>query len=288
MSGREFFKVSGGGNDFILLPPPSKAPSTEQIRAWCRRAVSIGADGVISLEAGEGSEPGGEARMVYWNADGGRSELCLNGSRCAARLAFELGWGRGDELLLHTDAGSLHATLRGPATVALELPPALVEVAEERRLEAEGTSYQCWYLGVGVPHLVLFCNELASVPMDQLGPALRHHPELGPAGANINFVRTSSDEGTSDEFAIRTWERGVEAETLACGTGVVAAGVVGRSTGRLRWPARALTAGGFELSLERSSNGGLLLVGDARLVARGRLLPEAEHLAEPPPWSPAG
>ena len=264
-----FFKISGAGNDFIALVEPSPAPTPATIEAWCRRSLSLGADGLFTLERmAEG------ARMVHFNADGGRSELCLNGSRCAAQLAFHLGWGRGEELLLKTDAGPLHAQRLDNNAVSLALPPGLVDLPSRLNLEVEGQSFEVWGVSVGVPHGVLqWPGGLANAPVTTLGPALRSHPGLGPAGANIHFVHFQG----KDRFEIRSFERGVEAETLACGTGTVASVAVGLTLGKLTLSATAITAGGFELIVDGRFEDGRLdrarLGGDARLVAHGELLP---------------
>lgn len=265
-----FFKVSGAGNDFVALAEPEREPTADEIRAWCRRGLSLGADGVFTL-----TRTGRGARMTYYNADGGRGELCLNGSRCAARLAFHLGWH--DEFLeLDTDVGPLAARLVDGERVALELPP-VAGSPRRRALAVAGTSYDGWHLEVGVPHFVLpWPGDLADAPVAALGPALRAHPDLGPRGANASFVRFAAP----GRLAIRTFERGVEAETLACGTGVVAAVLAGEAAGALAMPAVAATAGGFELIVDRDGDA-LSLTGDARIVARGELLPGARELPAP-------
>lgn len=269
------FQVSGAGNDFIALAEPARAPSPAEISAWCRRGLSLGADGVVTLRRTERG-----ARMQHYNADGTRSDLCLNGSRCAARLAFHLGWHRGT-LELVTDAGALAARHVDEGRVGLELPP-IVTAPERMALEAEGAVYEGFRLSVGVPHFVVpWASELGGVPLAKLGPPLRHHEALLPEGANVSFVRFVAAE----RFEIRTYERGVEAETLACGTGVVAAAVAGADAGLAAWPSTALTSGGFELSVERDESDRITLTGDARVVARGELLAGADRLPDEPTWT---
>lgn len=277
--GSEFFKVSGAGNDFIALIAPDGSPRPEEIRAWCRRGLSLGADGVFTLTRNARG-----ARMVHYNADGGRSDLCLNASRCAAQLVFELGW-QDATLVLNTDAGVLGARRIDGGRVALELPAILGE-PEARVLEVGSFPYEGWHLRVGVEHFVLpWPESLSRVPIAELGPKLRSHPDLGPPGANVNFVRFPS----SSRLEIRTFERGVEGETLACGSGVVAAAAAGVAAGWLDPPVSALTSGGFELVIDGETKAArlrrALLVGDARIVARGRLLPGAETLPSAPVWS---
>lgn len=275
IEGLPFYKLSGAGNDFIALVEPPSTPPEGTIRNLCRRALSLGADGLFTLEPTDRG-----ARMIHWNADGGRSELCLNGSRCAARLAFELGWAE-ETLELLTDSGPLEARCLDASRVALALPPIVGEPVA-KTLEVDGITHAGYHLDVGVPHFVLpWKNGLAAAPVSELGVQLRTHPDLAPRGANINFVRFVA----RDRLEIRTYERGVEAETLACGTGVVAAVAVGIAAGRLDPPVSALTFGGFELRAEGDEESRRLvrpaLAGDARLVARGELLPGAEDLPSP-------
>ncbi|HXU44848.1 MAG TPA: diaminopimelate epimerase [Thermoanaerobaculia bacterium] len=273
-----FWKLSGSGNDFVALREPAAAPAPEEIRAWCRRGVSLGADGLIALRrgaAGQGVE------MDYWNADGHPADLCLNGTRCAARLAFELGWGE-ESLSIRTAAGTYAARELPGSRIELTLPfPA--EPPRALDLAVEGVRHRAWFLTVGVPHLVLLWPEsLARAPVVALGAPLRAHPDLGPAGANVDFVRFPGRR----RMEIRTFERGVEGETLSCGTGVLAAAAVGLHLGLAELPVTVATQGGFELEVggDRGS-GRFTLAGDARIVARGELLAEAGALPAPPPWA---
>ena len=273
-----FYKLSGAGNDFIALAGDENLsePTPESIRSWCRRGLSLGADGVIVLER----RGPGRALMRHWNADGGRSDLCLNGSRCAARLAGELGWHDQGQVELDTDAGLLDCRLGKDETVSIVLPAELTKDLMERkevRLETASGVTRGYFLKVGVPHLVVplsgDAKAVADLEIASLGPPLRAHPDLGPEGANVNFVSYLS----RNRFVLRTWERGVEGETLACGTGAVASASVGEGLGLLDWPVTASTAGGFELEIG-ARDSALALTGDARLVARGELLPGSTAL----------
>lgn len=275
-----YYKLSGAGNDFLALVEPPATPGAEEIRAWCRRGVSLGADGLFVL-----TRTGHGARITHFNADGGRSELCLNGSRCAARLAFELGWSQGDELELATDAGDLAARHAGERGIEVALPP-IIGDPEPATLDAGGRRHAGWRLRVGVPHFVLpWPAGLDDAPVAELGPALRAHPDLGLEGANVDFVRWVS----TGRCEVRTFERGVEAETLACGTSVVATVAAGLASGRLEPPVAALTSGGFELAVAGNVVSGRLrsatLTGDARILSRGKLLPAAASLPSAPEWS---
>lgn len=269
-----FFKLSGSGNDFLALAEPDGEPTAERVRAWCRRGVSLGADGLFTLRrSGERT-----VAMIHYNADGTRAELCLNGTRCAARLAFELGWADA-EATVETDSGPIAARALSGSRVALAVPP---PASPPRRttLGAEGRDWDGWHVVVGVPHFVLLWPQpLAEVPIATLGPALRNHPELAPAGANVDFARFPAP----GRMEIRTFERGVEAETLACGTGALAAAAAGRAAGIAELPLEVLTRGGLPLAV-LPRPGGWELAGDARVIARGALLPDAEAASAPPAW----
>lgn len=261
-----FYKVSGSGNDFLALAEPFQIPSPETIRAWCRRGVSLGADGLFVLR-----RAGGGATMDYFNADGLPADLCLNGTRCAAQLAFHLGWAEGT-VTVRTAAGEVPARRIDESRVAVELP-APAEPPRSLTLEAGGRSWVGHRLLVGVPHFVLLWPEgLEHAPVRELGAEIRRHPAFGPPGTNVNFVRFPAP----DRMEIRTFERGVEDETLSCGSGVMASAAVGLATGRAGLPLRVATWGGFELEVSGDpSQGGWSLAGDARVVAEGDLLPGA-------------
>jgi diaminopimelate epimerase len=280
-----FYKVSGAGNDFIALVAREgsiEPPAPERIRAWCRRGLSIGADGVFLLDRiGEGV-----ARMRYWNADGGPADLCVNGTRCAARLAYELGWQAKDgSVTVETGAGPARARRLEGDEIALEMPlPS--GTPEQVTAKVDRIEHFAWKVTVGVPHLILdWDGPLAEAPVATLGAALRHHEAAGPHGANVHFVAPSEREGA--DLSVRSFERGVEGETLACGSGVLAVAAVAVS----RWasfPVRALTKGGFVLTVDGEMEDRKItrwtLAGDARIVARGEIEDEAAELPAAPDW----
>jgi diaminopimelate epimerase len=272
-----FYKLSGSGNDFLALAEPAEIPGPETIRAWCRRGVSLGGDGLFILQREADS-----VVMGYFNADGHPADLCLNGTRCAAQLAFHLDWAQ-ETVRLRTGAGEVAARRLDGSRVAVDLPvPA--EPPRELTVEAEGSSWTGHRLLVGVPHFVLLWPEgLETAPVRELGRELRYHPAFGPPGTNVNFVRFPSQ----DRMEIRTYERGVEDETLSCGTGVLAGSAVGVFLGKARLPLRVVTQGGFELEVADLPGWRWSLAGDARVIAEGDLLAGALASPVPPPWAGA-
>jgi diaminopimelate epimerase len=278
-----FFKLSGGGNDFIALAKPEHDPEPHEIRALCHRGVSLGADGLFVLRPDVGG-----VRMDHWNADGNPAELCLNGTRCAARLARHLGWAEGLVVII-TPSGRILAHPSGPNTITLDVPlPAAAP--EELNIRLDSGTWQGWRTRIGVPHFVLLWPEsLANAPVGELGSVLRHSPEF-PDGTNVMFVRYPvPDVPGQSTLEIRSFERGVEAETLACGSGILAATFVGLHLGRLSFPIDVVTLGGFPFNVTGSAPDGQLiswsLTGDARLLAVGELQEAAVSEPEPPRWS---
>lgn len=270
-----FYKLSGSGNDFLALAEPWETPSAERIRAWCRRGVSIGADGLFVLRRAEGG-----ATMDYFNADGLAADLCLNGTRCAAQLAFHLGWAE-TRVKLRTGTGDVEARRIDDSRTAVELP-APPEPPQALTVDIGGTAHEGWRIVVGVPHFVLLWPEgLETAPVRKLGRRLREHPVFGDPGTNVNFVRFPA----VDRMEIRTFERGVEDETLSCGTGCLSGAAVGLHLGKARLPLTAETQGGFELTVEGDPEAGSwFLSGDARVVAEGEILPGAGVQPSPPSW----
>ena len=266
-AGRTFYKMSGSGNDFVILDA-TRAPAPEflvaaTVQAICARATGIGADGLVLLEPSERAD----YRMTYLNSDGSRADLCGNASLCSARLAQELGVLHTREFRFETDAGVLAGRLleAGPE---IDLLPVL-EVRRDLPIGLEPGEQWMGYSVAGVPHLVVRVDDVSTVDVARRGRLLRRHPTLGSAGANVNFV---SPHGTGG-WRIRTFERGVEGETLACGTGSVATAVHLASSGESGAVVPLTTKSGAVLTvrLTRSEAGWLpSLSGEARIVFEGR------------------
>lgn len=211
----EFVKMNGAGNDFVVLDNRSLklALSARDIAKICDRHRGIGADGLLAVEP---AREGGDYRMRYYNSDGGEAEMCGNGARCFAKFAASLDGAGSGTISFETPAGMIRAALLDGGDVELEMSPPH-SFAGPVELEVCGVRLEVAFLNTGVPHAVVFVEQLEEVDVNTLGAGLRYHEHFSPRGTNVNFVQ-KDDDGIS----IRTYERGVEGETLACGTGVVA------------------------------------------------------------------
>ncbi len=271
MAGEIIYKMTGSGNDFVVLDGRTSVPtrwSPDRIRAVCARGTGVGADGLVVLVPGSGP---GRVRFNFFNNDGSRAAMCGNAALCAARMAAWLELAPGEGLVLETDAGPVEARcLPGPGERAeLRLPHTSQISSPDIALSAGERAIRL--ATVGVPHLVVHVDDLAAVPLLERGRALRAHPAIGPAGANVNFVANGSAG-----WAMRTYERGVEAETLACGTGAVACAAALAAGGEVELPWEVHTSSGTVLSVsgtpERSGRIAVpRLAGEGRLVFRAVL-----------------
>ena len=271
MAPSPFLKRTGCANFFILFS--GRAPQGQPVgftfpRRVCRRKLSVGADGLILIEPSDGYD----FQWQFYNSDGSRAEMCGNGARCAARFAYEAGIA-GEKMIFKTDAGPIEAEMRGEQ-VKLKMTPPLdcridfdIHVSGEKRVLSS--------INTGVPHVVLEQNGLAEADIVSLGRAIRHHDAFAPAGTNVNFVFPADGEG----LLVRTYERGVEDETLACGTGCVASALI--TAARRGWssPIPVTTRSGGILTIHFQQAGSqfreVYLEGDARIVYRGDLQPDA-------------
>ena len=231
-----FVKMSGAGNDFVVADNRdgsiAEADKARLARRACRRKLGIGADGLILVERG-GQRRDADYVMRYFNADGSEGELCGNGTRCAAVFAREIGAG-GTSQRIATPAGVLRAEILSGSAAAVTVRVEMAQPSPIRRLrlsDLPGGEAELFALEVGVPHAIEVVPDVGVVDVDRRGSAIRRHAVF-PAGANANFI--ALDEG-SGEIRLRTFERGVEAECLACGTGATAAVTVAHRF--LGWPA---------------------------------------------------
>jgi diaminopimelate epimerase len=272
----EFFKMTAAGNDFILLDTRAEPLRSEEIgdfvRRLCTRALSVGADGVILLESSQRAD----IRARFFNPDGGAT-FCGNGARCVARLAYLNGLAP-SRMVVETDLGLHRAEVNG-GEVSFEMRDP--RGFEEVEVEALARTWRGAFVDTGVPHFVAIEERPLEGSIAGAGRALRQHPRFAPAGINVNFV----DPLPQGQFSIRTYERGVEGETLACGTGCVAAALALSAAGLARSPVTLRTRAGsnirvrFEGDPRRAS--GVRLEGEARLVYVGQLADEALSGFEP-------
>ncbi len=213
-----FTKMNGAGNDFVVLDnrDGSRALDREKIARLCDRHRGVGGDGLLAVEE---AQNGADFRMRYYNADGGEAEMCGNGARCFARFAARLS-GAAERVSFETIAGVISATLLGERVqLAMSEPK---DLALGAQLTAAGQAITVHVVNTGVPHAIVPVEDLAAVEVAKLGAAIRRHEHFAPKGTNANFIQTLD----AQTLAIRTYERGVEGETLACGTGVVASALI--------------------------------------------------------------
>ena len=271
MSQIGFYKMTGSGNDFVFLDgrsAPADAWSAASIRTLCDRRTGVGGDGLVVLS------PEGErgARMVYFNADGSRAGMCGNAALCSTRLAARLGIAPAEGMELHTDTGILKTRCVGPGWAAELLLPDF-SLPEEQRLPLEPGELWIVRCTVGVPHLVVLVEDVAALEVERRGRALRRDPAFFPDGVNVNFISRRRSPDGALEWRLRTYERGVEGETLACGTGTVGAAAALAARDLTELPVRIGSWGGDVFSVAGRIAGSSFrepwLCGEGRLVFEG-------------------
>ena len=267
MRGREFFKMSGSGNDFVVVDaraePAGVLASPEVVQSVCARGTGIGADGIVFLEPSDRAD----FRMVYLNSDGSRAAMCGNASLCVANLAQRLGMVGAADFRFETDSGIVRARVDGDGPEVDLQPPSGLRPAVP--IELRRGEQRIGFVAVGVPHLVVLVDDADAVDVRRRGAELRRHPAAGAAGANVNFVSRGLREGS---WEVRTYERGVEGETLACGTGAVATALL-LETWQLGGAETTLeTRSGRSLRVRLRASGDSVtpsLGGEGRIVFRG-------------------
>ncbi len=258
-----FSKMSGSGNDFIVIDNRNQCVDdvdmSQFITSVCRRKMSVGADGLILIEPSDKAD----FRWRFYNSDGSRAEMCGNGARCAARFAYVNGIS-GEKLTFETDAGIVSGQVNAVRLdYSIELATGPLAVSS---------------VNTGVPHVVIMQDDIEAVDVFGLGREIRNHEAFAPAGTNVNFI---CQQGPG-RLAIRTYERGVEDETLACGTGSIASALV--SAIKLNWtsPINLLTRSNEFLTIHFSGDGGnfsnVYLEGDARIIYTAQLGEDAWKL----------
>jgi diaminopimelate epimerase len=270
--------MSGSGNDFVVFDSRGVEAGTgswerpEAIQALCARGTGVGADGIVFLA--EASRAGAALAMRYYNSDGSRGAFCGNATLCVTRLARELGVGSGEQLTLETDSGLVPVRM-GASGPEIDLPAVAESLLDVPELPLEPGERRIGFALAGVAHLVVRCDDVERVPVSERGRELRRS-DFRPGGANVNFV--SARDG---RWSIRTFERGVEGETLACGSGAIASAILLTAWGEAASSTSLITRSGRALRVRLTREGASwrpTLAGEGRIVFTGEL---AERSPEP-------
>jgi diaminopimelate epimerase len=262
-----FTKMNGAGNDFVMID--NRAGDVrlqpEQIVRICDRHRGVGADGILLLEKGSN---GADFRMRYYNRDGGEAEMCGNGARCFARFAKKVA-GAPERISFQTPAGLIGARLHGDLVTLNMSDP--TDLRLNLRLQIDGEDAVVHYINSGVPHVVVPVARLDVVHVFTQGAAIRRHKKFSPQGANVNFI----EKRGAQKILVRTYERGVEGETLACGTGVVASALIFAVTEKVDGPVSVTVRSGSELSVDFKRAGNqfrnVTLTGPAEFAFEGTI-----------------
>jgi diaminopimelate epimerase len=263
----QFWKMHGAGNDFVLVDDRARtfpAGDGAFLQRLAARRTGVGSEGIILIQPSDTAH----FRMRFFNPDGSEVDMCGNGARCVARLAYDLGVAP-ERMQFDTGAGLLAAEMAGPRVRLTMTAPK--DWRLDQPLDLPDGSHACGFVNSGVPHAVMRVDNLDAVDVQTLGSATRHHRAFAPKGTNANFIAVTGPQS----LRIRTYERGVEAETLACGTGIVAAGLI---AGRMGWvkPAVQITCASgdvLEVNYRLTADGAeaVTLLGPAEYVFRGTL-----------------
>lgn len=272
MNAIPFYKMSGAGNDFIVIDNRHQIVSDTNLSGFiasvCRRKMSAGADGLILIEGSEKCD----FRWRFFNSDGSKAEMCGNGARCAARFAHVIGIA-GTSLSFETEAGEISAQIH-KESVKVKMPdPSGLKLAYPLKLSEH--SLEISSVNTGVPHVVVMVEQVADIDVVTVGREIRLHQAFAPAGTNVNFAQRI--QGNAIE--IRTYERGVEDETLACGTGAIASAVISADRFKMSSPVGVKTRSGAYLTIHFNAEDGkfsdIYMEGDARIIYTGELQADA-------------
>jgi diaminopimelate epimerase len=263
----DFWKMHGAANDFIMVDD-RKATFPIDDQAWitsvASRRTGVGCEGIILIQESKTSD----FRMRFMNPDGTEVEMCGNGARCVARLASDIGAAQ-CVMTIDTVAGQLKATVSAETVVLGMTDP--FDWKLDGSLTIDGERHDCSSVNTGVPHAVMIVDDVSAVDVRKMGAAIRYHDAFAPAGTNANFVQRKDDK----TILIRTYERGVEDETLACGTGMCASALVAAKHGLVDGPVTVLPASGHVLSVgfTKTDDGAVdvTLEGPAEYVFEGTL-----------------
>jgi diaminopimelate epimerase len=268
----EFYKMSGSGNDFIVVDNRDRIVDETDLLNFivkvCRRKMSVGADGFILVENTEGAD----FKWRFFNSDGSVAEMCGNGARCVARFAYLNGIA-GSEMSFETGAGIVEAQVAGESVKIKMTDPS--DLKTDYTLELKDRSISVSSINTGVPHVVMVTDILDDVEVVKMGREIRFHDMFAPAGTNVNFICPIKD----DTIGVRTYERGVEDETLACGTGSVAGALIMARKMKIDAPIHVLTRSGVNLKIyykeKDATYQDIYLEGDARVIYRAKLFDDA-------------
>ncbi len=246
----KFAKFVASGNDFVILNNidkkinPKRYPIIAQ--KLCRRKFSVGADGLLIIEPS--SNPYYAFKMVYYNSDGSKASMCGNGARCISYYAYELELCE-DEVSFETDAGVVKCQIKRTNTVKLKLPEPK-DTKLDFVINVNNKEITANFVNTGVPHTVIFVEDIEKVDVNLLGKEIRYHKLFMPEGTNVNFVKVLDKHN----LIVRTYERGVENETLSCGTGVTASAVISAIKGFVVSPVSCLTQSNEKLIIKFKKN----------------------------------
>ena len=277
MENIEFYKMSGSGNDFIIIDNRKRIVDESGLMNFvanvCRRKMSVGADGLILIENADAVD----FKWRFFNSDGSVAEMCGNGARCAARFAYINGIA-GTEMSFETEAGIIHAKV-AKDQVKIKMPDP-TDLKTDYALELENSTLSVSSVNTGVPHVVIEADNIDDIEVVKLGREIRFHDVFDPAGTNVNFVCLQND----DIVAIRTYERGVEDETLACGTGAIACAIVISYKKKIKSPVKVMTRSGEYLyiyyKVKQRRFYDIFLEGDARIIYKAQLWEDAWKRSE--------
>ena len=268
-----FYKMSGCGNDFIIIDNRSPVIAEKELQSFivgvCRRKMSVGADGIILIEDSDTVD----FKWRFYNSDGSLAEMCGNGARCVARFACLNGI-TGPDMAFETLAGVVSASVSETGLVKIRMTDPL-NLKLDYPLHLQDGKFLISSVNTGVPHVVMVMDNIDETPVREMGKEIRFHPDFAPAGTNANFVAIRPDK----IVAVRTYERGVEDETLACGTGCVASALITARKFALPSPVTLLTRSGGHLRIyfnhHQDTYSDVYLEGDARVIYRAELNDEA-------------
>ncbi|WFB34805.1 diaminopimelate epimerase [Kiritimatiellota bacterium B12222] len=270
---KSFWKMHGAGNDFILFDDRDLTFPDQDHDLICKIATpkyGVGSEGVILIQPSETAD----FRMRFYNPDGSEVEMCGNGARCVSKLAYEIG-AAPSEMKFDTVAGVIAAKILAEEQVELTMTePKDLKLNGQLELDGEVLTYH--FVNSGVPHVVIEVDDVDSIDLPTMGAAIRYHQEFSPRGTNVNLIEITG----TDSLKVRTYERGVEAETLACGTGMVACGLIAGTLGRVSTPVNITCASGDVLgvnyrSTDEESMENVTLTGPAVHVFKGEINIEA-------------